>query len=115
MSTIINIGDMIALDRFNKTPFGSPESRRPDGTLAGEAFISFSAATQNSLNTKIRTATNDNIILQLRNDPNRVTTDDANSTDYFEIQSKTEYSPDDQVYVTKTNYQGTKIYYQIDK
>ena len=24
MSTIINIGDMIDLDRFNKTPYGSP-------------------------------------------------------------------------------------------
>ena len=44
-----------------------------------------------------------------------MTTDDANSTEYFEIQSKTEYSPDDQVYVTETNNQGTKIYYQIDK
>ena len=104
MSTIINIGDMIDVDRFNKTL---------DGQQAGHAFISFSASTANSKRTTISSSVNSNIVLQLRN--NTVTRDDANSTSYFDIISKSSYDINSTTYVTETNDEGTRIYYQIGK
>jgi hypothetical protein len=54
LSTIINLGDMVDADRFNKTA---------DGSKAGEAYISLSASTTNSKNTVMPSSVNSNIFL----------------------------------------------------